>query len=95
MSGAYALTLSQRVRSSPQPTLSHVDTGATGAQQRGVLPRWHLLVMPLTPTEIMPATIWVNGLVIVVAVALSLHLVVQGWLGLRPSLRDSPFLYSS
>ena len=42
----------------------------------------HLLVMPLTPTEIMLAKIWANGLVIVVATALSLRLVVQGWLGL-------------
>jgi ABC-2 type transport system permease protein len=38
--------------------------------------------MPLTPTEIMLAKIWANGLVIVVAAALSLRLVVQGWLGL-------------
>jgi ABC-2 type transport system permease protein len=42
----------------------------------------HLLVMPLTPTEIMLAKIWANGLVIVVAAVLSLRLVVQGWLGL-------------
>jgi ABC-2 type transport system permease protein len=42
----------------------------------------HLLVMPLTPTEIMLAKIWANGLVIVVATALSLRLVVQAWLGL-------------
>jgi ABC-2 type transport system permease protein len=42
----------------------------------------HLLVMPLTSTEIMLAKIWANGLVIVVAAALSLRLVVQGWLGL-------------
>ena len=42
----------------------------------------HLLVMPLTPTEIMLAKIWANGLVIVVAATLSLRLVVQGWLGL-------------
>jgi ABC-2 type transport system permease protein len=42
----------------------------------------HLLVMPLTPTEIMLAKIWANGLVIVVAAALSLRLVVQGWLGM-------------
>jgi ABC-2 type transport system permease protein len=42
----------------------------------------HLLVMPLTPTEIMLAKIWANGLVIVVAASLSLRLVAQGWLGL-------------
>jgi ABC-2 type transport system permease protein len=42
----------------------------------------HLLVMPLTPTEIMLAKVWANGLVIVVATALSLRLVVQWWLAL-------------
>src|SRR5262249_27064475 len=42
----------------------------------------HLLVMPLTPIEIMLAKIWANGLVIVVATALPLRLVVQGGLGL-------------
>ena len=42
----------------------------------------HLLVMPLTPTEIMLAKIWANGLVIVGATVLSLRLVVQGGLGL-------------
>lgn len=42
----------------------------------------HLLVMPLTPTEIMLAKIWANSLVIVVAATLSLRLVVQGWLEL-------------
>ena len=38
--------------------------------------------MPLTPTEIMLAKIWANGLVIVVTAAVSLRLVVQRWLGL-------------
>jgi ABC-2 type transport system permease protein len=42
----------------------------------------HLLVMPLTPTEIMLAKVWANGLVIVVATSLSLRLVVQWWLAL-------------
>ena len=42
----------------------------------------HLLVMPLTPTEIMLAKIWANGLVIVVATTLSLRFVVQWGLGL-------------
>ena len=42
----------------------------------------HLLVMPLTPTEIMLAKIWANGLVIVVATTLSLWFVVQWGLGL-------------
>lgn len=38
----------------------------------------HLLAMPLTPFEIMSAKFWANGLVIVVAVLLSLLLVVKG-----------------
>ena len=41
----------------------------------------HLLVMPLTPFEIAMSKIWANGLVIVVAVGLSLRLVVHGLLG--------------
>jgi ABC-2 type transport system permease protein len=39
----------------------------------------HLLVMPVTPAEIMTAKIWANGLVIVAAALLSLTVVVQ-WL---------------
>ncbi|MEQ8585770.1 MAG: ABC transporter permease [Thalassobaculaceae bacterium] len=42
----------------------------------------HLLVMPVSPAEIMLAKIWANGLVIVVAAVLSLHLVVQGLLAI-------------
>ena len=37
----------------------------------------HLLVMPLTPFEIAMAKVWANGLVITVAVALSLTIVVR------------------
>lgn len=42
----------------------------------------HLLVMPVSPAEIMLAKIWANGLVIVAAAVLSLHLVVQGLLAI-------------
>ena len=41
----------------------------------------HLLVMPLTPFEIAMSKVWANGLVIVIAVGLSLYLVVQMVLG--------------
>jgi ABC-2 type transport system permease protein len=41
----------------------------------------HLLVMPLTPFEIAISKIWSNGLVIVVAVGLSLIFVIRGLLG--------------
>lgn len=40
----------------------------------------HLLVMPITPFEIAMSKIWANGLVIVVAVGLSLSVVVRGFL---------------
>ncbi len=42
----------------------------------------HLLVMPLTPIEIAMAKVWANGLVITVAVGLSLYIVVRTILGI-------------
>jgi ABC-2 type transport system permease protein len=42
----------------------------------------HLLVMPLTPIEIMLAKVWANGAVILVGAALSIQIVVKGMLGL-------------
>jgi ABC-2 type transport system permease protein len=42
----------------------------------------HLLVMPLTPFEIATAKVWANGLVITVAVGLSLAIVVRIILGI-------------
>ena len=41
----------------------------------------HLLVMPVTPTEIMLAKIWANGLVIIVAAGISLFAIVERLLG--------------
>jgi ABC-2 type transport system permease protein len=41
----------------------------------------HLLVMPVTSSEIMLAKIWSNGLVIVLAAVLSLQFIVHGLLG--------------
>ncbi len=41
----------------------------------------HLLVMPLTPFEIAMSKVWANGLVITVAVGLSLYIVVRTMLG--------------
>jgi len=41
----------------------------------------HLLVMPLTPFEIAMSKVWANGLVITVAVGLSLYIVVRTVLG--------------
>jgi len=42
----------------------------------------HLLVMPVTPFEIAMSKVWANGLVITVAVGLSLYVVVRGILGI-------------
>ncbi|WP_213770775.1 ABC transporter permease [Bradyrhizobium sp. dw_78] len=42
----------------------------------------HLLVMPLTPFQIAMSKIWANGLIIAIAVALSLYLVVRLLLGI-------------
>lgn len=49
-------------------------------RERGTIE--HLLVMPVTPLEIMAAKIWANGLVIVLASIMSLYVVVQGLLGI-------------
>ena len=43
----------------------------------------HLLTMPLTPLEIMAAKVWANGLVITVAVGLSLWIVIRMLLGIE------------
>jgi ABC-2 type transport system permease protein len=44
-------------------------------RERGTIE--HLLVMPVRPNEILAAKIWANGLIILLAAGLSLHLVVQ------------------
>jgi len=57
-------------------------TGAALIREREHGTIEHLLVMPLTPAEIMVAKMWANGLVIVIAAFLSLKLVVQGALSI-------------
>ncbi len=42
----------------------------------------HLMVMPLTPFEIAMSKVWANGLVITIAVSLSLYIVVRTILGI-------------
>lgn len=56
-------------------------TGAAVLREREHGTIEHLLVMPLSPYELMFAKIWANGLVVIVAAMLSLYLVVQGALG--------------
>src|SRR5271155_1775413 len=61
--------------------LAIILAGAAVVREREHGTMDHLLVMPLTPFEIAMSKIWANGLVIVVAVGLSLYLVVRGTLG--------------
>jgi ABC-2 type transport system permease protein len=61
--------------------LSVLLTGAALIREREHGTIEHLLVMPVTPSEIMVAKIWANGLAIIVAAILSIWLVVQTLLG--------------
>jgi ABC-2 type transport system permease protein len=60
--------------------LAIVLSGAAVVREREHGTMDHLLVMPLTPFEIAMSKIWANGLVIIVAVGLSLYFVVRGLL---------------
>ena len=60
--------------------LSIVLTGAALIREREHGTIEHLLVMPVTPTEIMVSKIWSMGLVVLLASAFSLVVVVQGLL---------------
>jgi ABC-2 type transport system permease protein len=56
-------------------------TGAAVLREREHGNIEHLLVMPLTPFELMFAKIWANGLVVIVAAMASLFLIVKGAIG--------------
>jgi len=60
--------------------LAIILAGAAVVREREHGTMDHLLVMPLTPFEIAMAKVWGNGLIIAIAVALSLEFVVQGLL---------------
>jgi ABC-2 type transport system permease protein len=62
--------------------LAIILTGAAIIREREHGTMDHLLIMPLTPFEIAMAKIWANGLVITVAVGLSLSIVVRLLLGI-------------
>src|SRR5271170_6522057 len=62
--------------------LAIVLAGAALVREREHGTMDHLLVMPLTPFEIAMSKVWANGLVITVAVGLSLYFVVRGMLGI-------------
>ncbi|NIC43069.1 ABC transporter permease [Aquabacterium sp. A08] len=57
--------------------LSIILTGAALIREREHGTVEHLLVMPVTPTEIMLAKVWAMALVVLVATALSLHGVIR------------------
>ncbi len=59
-------------------TLSIILTGAALIREREHGTIEHLLVMPVTPTEIMLAKVWSMGLVVVVATVLCLTFVIEG-----------------
>lgn len=61
--------------------LAIVTTGAALIREREHGTLEHLLVMPVSPLEIMLAKTWANGLVVLVAVCISLLVVVRGALG--------------
>ena len=61
--------------------LSIVLTGAALIREREHGTIEHLLVMPVTPIEIMTSKVWAMALVVLVACALSLSFVVRGMLG--------------
>ncbi len=60
--------------------LSIILTGAALIREREHGTIEHLLVMPVTPFEIMSAKVWAMGIVVLLATALSLRFVIQGWL---------------
>ena len=62
--------------------LSIILTGAAVIREREHGTLEHLLVMPLTPFEIMTAKVWANGLVVLVAAAVSVRFVLEGGLGM-------------
>ena len=60
--------------------LSIILTGAALIRERERGTIEHLLVMPVTPLEIMASKVWSMGLVVLVATAVSLYVVIQDWL---------------
>jgi ABC-2 type transport system permease protein len=62
--------------------LSIILAGAALIREREHGTIEHLLVMPLTPFQIMAAKVWANGLVVLLVAALSLWIVVHGALAM-------------
>ena len=62
--------------------LAIILSGAAVVREREHGTMDHLLVMPVTPFEIAMAKVWANGLVITIAVGLSLNVIVRALLGI-------------
>ncbi|MCW9014661.1 MAG: ABC transporter permease [Gammaproteobacteria bacterium] len=75
--------------------LSIILAGAALIREREHGTIEHLLVMPLTPFQIMAAKVWANGLVVLVVAALSLWIVVQGALAMPVAGSISLFLFAA
>jgi len=60
--------------------LAIILTGAALIREREHGTIEHLLVMPVTPFEIMVGKVWAMGLVVLAAAAFALRFVVEGWL---------------
>ncbi len=71
--------------------LSIILTGAALIREREHGTLEHLLVMPVTPTEIMLAKIWSMGVVVLFAAAFSLTFVIQG--ALKVPIEGSVMLF--
>lgn len=75
--------------------LSLILSGAAVIRERERGTIEHLLVMPVTPGEIMLAKIWANGLAIAFAVIVSLYLVVQGIIAVQITGSIGLFVFGS
>lgn len=71
--------------------ISVILTGAAVIREREHGTLEHLLVMPLTPLEIVIAKIWANGLIILTMTAFSLFVVIEGFL--QVPIHGSPALF--
>jgi ABC-2 type transport system permease protein len=84
---AWFMSVMQVVQNVTILSIILVGAAVIRERERGTIE--HLLVMPVTASEIAVAKIWANGLIILVSVALSLHFVVQMLLGV-PILGSVP-----
>jgi ABC-2 type transport system permease protein len=75
--------------------LSVILAGAALIREREHGTLEHLLVMPLTPFQIMAAKVWANGMVVLVTATLSLWIVVKGALGVPIAGSVSLFLFGA